>query len=212
MKRPTKQTNGVHRAKTLNADTSGGFRTGTTTKQGASLSAQDAATGRKRMGLSRGRSTTPQPARAFAARFKLASMTPAERHKQVRKTLGPNFQKSVYGDQYKFGTVRKENKRIRSARDTKESIHTKAARLESELARSIDPSRSKALKSRIKKLDANREKVDRVLSTTKKDRQKYLDLRDKALVSVYSRTARRPGGVRRYAKGVAKRKLKKQTA
>lgn len=102
----------------------------------------------------------------------------ANRGGKLRKSLGKNWQKKVYGKGYKYGTIKNMNKlqQERSKRNT--NIKSKKQKLEKNLATSENKS---AIEQRLSKLNENAKKVSQNREATQVSKDKLLSLRDKAI-------------------------------
>lgn len=127
-------------------------------------------------------------------------------NEQMKKRYGnQNWRKKVYGKNYKGGTVGKLNNRVKAGRSNERDVVGKIKSLKKEIAQSTGENTA-ALERRLAKAEANRKKIQGNVSQSKTQRDKYLKLRNKAVVSTVRKFAENP----RSAEAVRKELVKKQ--
>lgn len=117
-----------------------------------------------------------------------------QKHATVKKLMSRKygnkpFQKSVYGKNYKSGTVGKQTDRIKSTRNKQKKLTGLIKSTEASLSSASEEQKA-ALNKRLKNLTQRNDTASKNIETVKANRQKYLDLRDKALrqIAVKSNT------------------------
>jgi hypothetical protein len=96
-----------------------------------------------------------------------------------------NWRKRVYGENYKPGTVKNLNTSVQKSRGTIEELQKQIAGFQGKITGDTDEATKKALKTRISELEGKQNEAERSLGLSKEQRQKYLDMRDKALRNVF---------------------------
>lgn len=124
----------------------------------------------------------------------------------VRKNMAENllhyefgnvpFQKAIYGNDYKYGTLKNLNKQVKSQRGKTTDIASKEKALQSQIA-SADASVKSALQTRLDALTKNKDIVTKNLGATKKSRDKLIDVRNKALEGIYANMHANPKAAER---------------
>jgi hypothetical protein len=151
-----------------------------------------------------------QAVQQFQEKFKNADVK--TRHKMVGQVMGKKFgtapwQKQVYGKDFKPGTVGKLNEKVGEKRDLVKELKGKERALRSQASSASTDTKS-AIEQRLSKLEQNTSTVKKNLFGTKQSRDKFIDLRDKAMQGIVAQAKTNPKLLAEARKRLVRKKLK----
>lgn len=126
---------------------------------------------------------------------------PGYKGKVLTRKMGKGWQKKVYGKNYKYGTVKNLNQDISQAQNKKRLTNERIATAKANLKNaSGNADNSAAIQARLKTLEDEKNSAADQIKGSKVQRQKFLDLRDKAIATTLGKVSTNEVGSARKAK------------
>jgi hypothetical protein len=130
-----------------------------------------------------------------------AKKAPGYKGKVLTKKMGKGWQKKVYGKKYKYGTVKNLNQSVKKGYNKvrKENASIRSAKANLKKA-SGNATNAAAIQARLKTLEAEKNSAAQQIKGSKESRQKFLNLREKALSTTLGKVSQNEVGSARKAK------------
>lgn len=127
----------------------------------------------------------------------------------IRQRYGDDksWQKRIYGKNYKPGTLKNLQSKLKDQRFNLKKSNEKLSNLTSALSSTTDESQKAALQKRLDTLNKNRETIKSNTSSTKKSTDKYLSKRSAMLKNLYITSKAKPGALEAARKRQAMAKI-----